>query len=84
MKATKKPPARKSGQGRGRREINGEILDVSTGGKLLGFNEKTTRSKIARKQLPFRRLGGRIVFIKSELIGYINNLPGCRPEECIP
>jgi hypothetical protein len=36
---------------------------------------------IERRLIPFRRLGGRIVFLRSELDAWLQALPGCAPGE---
>ena len=52
-----------------------EIMTVKDVAKLLKLSEHTVRVKVYRSQLPARRLGGRIVFIRQELEEYLKNLP---------
>ena len=52
-----------------------EVLTVKDVAKLLRLSEHSVRMKVYRSQLPARRLGGRIIFIKDELERYIKNLP---------
>jgi hypothetical protein len=70
---------------RGPRRINGtEILDVRGCSEFFGWTDRATYSRVARRAIPFRKLpGGRICFLRSELIAFCQSLPGCRPEECI-
>jgi excisionase family DNA binding protein len=53
-----------------------EILDVPGAAKLLGLTERSIRARVARHQLPFRRLGGRIIFRRAELLDFLEKLDG--------
>jgi excisionase family DNA binding protein len=66
-----------------RRALDGELLDVSKGALLLGCTEKGLRRRIERREIPFRRLGGRVVFLRSELEAFLGALPGCLLEEAL-
>jgi hypothetical protein len=81
----KTPPTRKrDGQAKGRRTINGIALDIAAGTALIGNpTEKTTRAQIARGLLLYRRLGGRIILLRDELIAYLHALPGVSLEEAL-
>ena len=76
-----KPPKRTKGMGLGPRTINGAALDVRSASAFCGFSEKQTRGLVARRLIPFKRLGGRIVFLKAELEASLAALDGCTPEE---
>ena len=71
------PPKKKPGQGRGPRTLNGLALDVRTGAAFIGDSEKGIRGKVARRTIPFRKLGGRIIFLRSELEAWLSGLDGC-------
>jgi len=58
-----------------------EVLDVVSAALLLGATEKAVRQRIARRLLPFRRLGGRIVFLRAELETFLSDLPGVTVDE---
>ena len=60
-----------------------EVLGVTECAALLGTTEKALRARIDRRQLPFRRLGRRIIFFRSELLSYLDALPGCRPSDTL-
>ena len=77
------PPRKRSGQGMGPRQFNGELLDVRTAAALLGVTEKLIRSRVERRLIPFRRLGGRVVFLRDELTAYQQRLPGCGLDEAL-
>lgn len=75
------PPQKRPGQAHGRRSFNGELLDVSAAATFLGSSEKVVRARVARRLLPFRRFGGRIVFLRKDMEAFIADLPGCTLEE---
>lgn len=66
-----------------RRSFDGAMLDVSAASQFTGMSEKTIRARIARRCLPFRRFGGRIVFLRSELEKFLQGLPGCDLNEAV-
>lgn len=73
----KQPPKKQHGQGTGSRTMNGAAMDLRTATGFLGGTEKQTRGLVARRLIPFRRLGGRIVFLRSELEQWLSTLDGC-------
>ncbi len=77
------PPKRQPGWGKGARRMDGEVLDVSTAARdFFGGSEDLVRSRAAAGLLPHRRWGGRIVFLRSELIAFFaNGLPGITLEQ---
>ena len=77
----RRPPKKQPGQGKGPRIMNGARLDLRSATVFLGGTEKQTRGMVARRLIPFRRLGGRIIFLRSELQAWLQNLPGCTLEE---
>ena len=74
----KLPPPKKAGHKTGLRTLNGEALDVRHAATLLFGEgaEKNLRRLVDRRLVPHRRLNGRIVFLRSELLAYLNKLPG--------
>ena len=60
-----------------RRRIDGSLLDVASASAFLGVTERTLRARVARKQVPFRHWGGRVVFVRRELEKWIETLDGC-------
>ena len=77
------PPRKRAGQGVGPRRFDGELLDVRGVAAMLGTTEKLVRSRVERRLIPFRRLGGRVVFLRDELTEYQQRLPGCGLEEAL-
>ena len=58
-----------------------EILSVRDAVGILGGTEKKIRSQVARGILPYRKLGGRIIFIRHDLLRFLEGLPGVPPAE---
>lgn len=65
------------------RQRSGELLDVRQAALLLGLSEHTVRGRIRRRQLPFVRLGGRVLFRRQDLLSYLDSLAGCTPDEAL-
>jgi hypothetical protein len=62
----------------------GELLTIGGAAQVFGGSIATWRARVARRQVPFRRIGGgrgRILFIRGELETFLQNLPGCTPQE---
>ncbi len=75
---SRKPPMRKPGQGKGPRTLSGEVMDVHTAAtEFFGGSEDFVRSRAARGELPYRRWGRKIIFLRSEIQAFlIDTLPG--------
>jgi len=73
----KAPPKKQVGQGLGPRTINGAAMDLRNAAAFWGGSEKQTRALVERQLIPFRRFGGRIIFIRSEIESWLMNLDGC-------
>lgn len=71
------PPKKQPGQGLGPRRIDGAALDVRGASTFYGGTEKQTRGLVDRRLIPFKRLGKRIVFLRSELEAWLSSLDGC-------
>ncbi len=63
------------------KQFTGELLDVRGAAQVFGCTERSIRARVARRVIPFRRLGGRVVFLRSELMAFIAGLDGCDPDE---
>jgi len=80
----RKPPKKKPGQGRGRRKLDGEVMDIAAVSERYGGSPKFWRSRVARRLVPFRRWGGRIVFVRRELDEFFaEGLEGCTLDEAL-
>jgi hypothetical protein len=63
--------------------FQGEILDVTSAATFLGISEKSLRARVARRMIPFKRWGGRVCFLRGELLDFLRNLEGCRIDEAL-
>lgn len=59
-----------------RKAFNGALLDIVSASQLIGCSQKTLRARVSRGLVPFRKFGGRIVFRRTELEQFIEQLPG--------
>jgi hypothetical protein len=62
----------------------GAMLNVLQAAALLGTNERWVRRRMSCGLLPYRKLSGRVVFLRSELnkfIADLADLPGCTLSE---
>ena len=79
----KQPPVKQKGQAQGQRGINGEILDVAAVAEWLGVSEDMIRARQSRQQIPYRKWGGRIIFLRAEVMRYLEQLDGVSIEEAL-
>jgi Helix-turn-helix domain len=79
----KAPPRKQAGQPTGRRRFNGAEMDVAGQARELGITEKALRSQVARGVIPYRRHGGRIVFLPDEVRDFLRRLPGVTAEQAL-
>lgn len=82
----RQPPRKKKGQGKGDlRAIGGALLGVHEAGGYLGITEKMVYARVARRQIPFKKWGGRIVFVRKELEAFIEKGldGGCSVDEAL-
>ncbi len=83
LELRKPPPKKRPGQARGRRRIDGAVMDIVAGAGFLGISDKALRGRVSRRQIPFRRLNGRIVFRTRDLEAWLDALPGVTVEEAL-
>jgi len=57
------------------------VLTVEDVAILLGRTPKAVRRMVERGQLPYRKLGRRVLFLRAELEEFLNALPGLRPAD---
>ncbi|RMH07490.1 MAG: DNA-binding protein [Nitrospirae bacterium] len=50
-----------------------EVMDIAPCAAVLGLSEKAVRYRVSRRQLPFRRWGRRVIFLRSELMAFLND-----------
>ena len=76
-------PRKRAGVPTGPRRLNGLVLDVATMARELGCTEKRVRSQAARGFLPYRKDGGRVVFLRHEVLAFLDRLPGVTAEQAL-
>src|SRR5262245_13865157 len=59
------------------------FLSVADVAKMLGRSQGAIRQMVWRKQLPHRKVQGRVVFVRSEIEALIMNSPGVRLDEVL-
>jgi hypothetical protein len=64
-----------------------EWIDVQAAARVTGWSEAAIRGRVARKQIPFRKIGegrsARILFNRGELHDFIDKLRGCGVGEAL-
>jgi len=60
-----------------------DVLDVHGAAELLGCTPKAIRKRVERRMIPFKKWGGRICFVRTELDSFISSLPGCDLDEAV-
>lgn len=78
------PPRKRAEKGRCNRRLNGEVLDAAAVKAFLGAeSEGIVYARAKRGLLPHRRWGGRLVFLKSEILQFLAALPGVTAAEAL-
>src|SRR5262245_36364265 len=80
----RKPPPRRKGPQASPRSLNGQMLyGMAEACKKFGLRTKALWNRVARGEIPHRKLGGRIVFIQTEIDAFVAALPGVTLEEAL-
>jgi hypothetical protein len=53
-----------------------ELLTTIEASKVIKRSPGALRNLVARRKIPFRKAGGRLYFLKEELLWWINSSPG--------
>ena len=56
------------------------LLDVRGAALYLGLSPKALRRHLERGRVPYRRLGRKIVFVRTEIKAWLDGLPGLNLE----
>ena len=75
MSARRSPPRKKKGAAQGPRRFAGTLRDITSQASELGVTPKTLRAQVARGLIPYRKLGGRIMFLHDEVRDYLRQPP---------
>lgn len=60
---------------------NDRILLTEEAAEYLLRTPSALRNLVMRRKIPYRKVGGRLVFLKEELDRYIQEAPGVRLED---
>jgi len=61
-----------------------EVLSLEQALQILpGFTRWGLYNMVRRRQIPYRRRGRKIIFLKSDLIKWVESLPGVSVEEVL-
>jgi excisionase family DNA binding protein len=58
-----------------------KYIGVEEAAAMTGMTQAALYRKVARGQIPYRKWGRRVLFKRSELVEFIDALPGMRTEE---
>ncbi len=61
--------------------MNDGYLSVDEAASLFGSTPDALYRKVERGQVPYRKWGKRLLFKRSELLEFLDALPGMRPED---
>ena len=60
---------------------NDEYFGTEGCAEFIDRSPGAVRNLVMRRKIPFRKPGGRLMFIKSEIVEWIENSPGMTPGE---
>jgi excisionase family DNA binding protein len=60
-----------------------EILTTSEAAEYLGRSDGAIRNLVLRRAIPYRKPGGRLTFLRSELDEWIDTAPGVRVDDIL-
>jgi excisionase family DNA binding protein len=58
-----------------------EYLSTEECAELIGRSPGAVRNLVLRRRIPFRKPGGRLLFLRSELERWIDHSPGVKIED---
>ena len=58
-----------------------KYLNIDEAASLVGSTPDALYRKVERGQVPYRKWGKRVLFKHSELLEFLDALPGMRPED---
>jgi len=50
-----------------------DVMHVEEVASMLGYSKQTIYTKVMRRELPHKKKGRRLYFLRNELLSYINN-----------
>ena len=61
--------------------VQDKLLSIDSAAALLGLSPRALYHRVARRSVPFRKLGRKVVFSERDLLAFINDLPSFEPLE---
>ena len=58
-----------------------DFLNTEEVGALIGRSPGAVRNLVLRRRIPFRKPGGRLMFLRREILAWIEGAPGLRVSE---
>ncbi|NIO20908.1 MAG: helix-turn-helix domain-containing protein [Candidatus Aenigmarchaeota archaeon] len=58
----------------------GEYLTVKQLGEMIGRSPSAVRNLCLRRRVPYRKVAGRLIFVRQEIEDWIDSAPGVRRE----
>jgi excisionase family DNA binding protein len=58
-----------------------EYMNINEAAASTGYTSTALYRKVARRQIPYRKHGRRLLFKRSELLEFLEALPGVRIDE---
>jgi excisionase family DNA binding protein len=58
-------------------------MDLTEAAAYLRMTKRAVRGRVSRRQLPYRKLGRRLMFLRSELERFVTELSGCSYAEAL-
>jgi len=58
-----------------------QYLSATEAGRFIGRSAGAIRNLVSRRKIPYRKAGGRLLFIRSELEEWVDLSPGMTMEE---
>jgi excisionase family DNA binding protein len=58
-----------------------EFMNINEAAAFTGYTPTALYRKVARRQIPYRKHGWRLLFKRSELLEFLEALPGVRLDE---
>lgn len=59
------------------------FLTTAEVAELIGRSPAAIRNLVMRQMIPFRKPGGRLLFVRSEVERWVNNAPGVSLDEIL-
>jgi hypothetical protein len=62
---------------------DGRYLNANEVGLVLGRSPGAVRNLVLRRRIPYRKLAGRLLFLRDEIENWVETAPGLRIDEIL-